>query len=97
MEENSQQVIDSLKSKIKKILALYEALLIENQNLSNKMITYKTEIDQYKLKTKELENKIGKLQLIEAFKASSQDVKEAKQKIGKLVQEIDKCIEMLND
>jgi len=46
---------------------------------------------------KELENKVNKLQLVEAFRTSSQDVKEAKQKIGKMVKEIDKCIAMLND
>jgi hypothetical protein len=34
---------------------------------------------------------------MDAFKASSADVKDAKRKIGKIVKEIDKCISLLND
>ena len=41
--------------------------------------------------------KEDQLQLTNAFEASSEDVKEAKQKIGRLGKEIDKCISMLND
>ena len=37
------------------------------------------------------------MQLGDAFKASSEDVKEAKKKIARIVREIDKCISMLND
>ena len=48
-------------------------------------------------KIKELEQKIDKLQLAGAFEASAADVKEARQNIGRLVREIDKCISLLND
>ena len=50
-----------------------------------------------KAKIEELEKKVELMQLGDAFKASSEDVKEAKRKIGRIVREIDKCISMLND
>ena len=46
---------------------------------------------------KELEQKVEQMQLADAFTASTDDVKEAKKRIGKIVREIDKCISMLND
>ena len=52
---------------------------------------------KFRDKEKELEKKVNNLQLVEAFKSSSADVKEAKQKIARLVKEIDKCIALLND
>ena len=55
------------------------------------------ELETSKNTIRELEKKLEKLQLIKAFGASSVDVKEAKQKINKIVREIDKCISMLND
>ena len=56
-----------------------------------------TELENREKRIKELEKKVELIQLGDAFKASSEDVKEAKKKIGRIVREIDKCISMLND
>ena len=57
-----------------------------------------TDVVQILQKTiKELTEKLDRLQLTNAFKGSSQDIKEAKQRIAKIVREIDKCISLLND
>ncbi len=97
MEESYQIVLNSLKKKIELIISKYESLLSENILLSERLEKYKLNLDNSNNKIKELEQKIDNLQLIEAFKSSTSDVKEAKQNIGKLVREIDKCIALLND
>ncbi len=97
MEESYQIVINSLKKKIEVIISKYEIILSENMILSERLDKCKQNLDISNNKVKELEQKIDNLQLIEAFKSSTGDVKEAKHNIGKLVKEIDKCIALLND
>ena len=97
MEKDYQQVINSLKGKIELIISNYEQVVANNQQLNQELNLCTEELKYNINKNKELEEKVNKLQLAEAFKASSTDVKEAKQKIGKIIKEIDKCIALLND
>lgn len=97
MEADNRSTINSLKKKIQRIISGYELTASENVRLSSELEKCREEINISNNKIKDLEQKIENLQLIEAFKASTQDVKEAKYKINRLVKEIDKCIALLND
>lgn len=97
MEESKEKAISGLKKKIEFIISKYETLRSENSELSSLLSDCRKKLETSNNKIKELEQKIDNLQLIEAFKASTVDVKEAKQNIGRLVREIDKCIALLND
>ncbi len=97
MNSDYQTVINNLKAKIEMIISAYEQAIADNQKLAQELSVCRDELNNSINKTKELEDKVNKLQLAEAFKSSSTDVREAKQKIGKIVREIDKCIALLND
>ncbi|MHC1778618.1 MAG: hypothetical protein AB9922_00095 [Bacteroidales bacterium] len=97
MNSDYQTVINSLKAKIEMIISAYEQAIADNQKLTQELSVCRDELNNSINKTKELEDKVNKLQLAEAFKSSSTDVREAKQKIGKIIREIDKCIALLND
>lgn len=97
MERDYQSVIESLKGKIELIISKYEQVMAENLELNRELAACKEQMELNNNKYKEQEEKINRLQLAEAFKSSSTDVKEARQKIGKIIKEIDKCISLLND
>jgi len=97
MSVESQIIIQKLKGHIEQIISKYELALSENISLKEELEKYKTDLDNKNNKIKELEQKVELMQLGDAFKASSEDVKEAKKKIARIVREIDKCISMLND
>ena len=97
MSAESQIVVEKLKGHIEQIISKYELALSENISLRDELEKYRTDLENRNDKIKELEQKIELMQLGEAFKASAEDVKEAKKTIGKIVREIDKCISMLND
>ncbi|NCB19217.1 MAG: hypothetical protein EOM61_06330 [Bacteroidia bacterium] len=97
MERDYQSIIESLKGKIELIISKYEQVMAENLELNRELAACKEQMELNNNKYKEQEEKINRLQLAEAFKSSSTDVKEAKQKIGKIIKEIDKCISLLND
>ncbi|MBO5406643.1 MAG: hypothetical protein IJN06_02500 [Bacteroidales bacterium] len=97
MSVESQIVIQKLKGHIEQIISKYELALSENISLKEELEKHKTDLEEKNNKIKELEQKVELMQLGDAFKASSEDVKEAKKKIARIVREIDKCISMLND
>lgn len=104
MDESYKIVLDAHKKKIELIISRYETLLARNRELEDVLGRKDAEIkavrenlDNSNNKIKELEQKIDKLQLAGAFEASATDVKEARQNIGRLVREIDRCITLLND
>ena len=97
MSAESQIVVGKLKNHIEQIISKYELALSENAVLKGELDGCRTELENKTNRIKELEKKVELMQLGEAFKASSEDVKEAKRKIGRIVREIDKCISMLND
>jgi predicted nucleic acid-binding Zn-ribbon protein len=97
MATSSQILIDKLKEHIGNLISRYELVQYENHNLSDQLDYCKKEIETLTTKNRELEEKLDKLLVMDAFKASSADVKDAKRKIGKIVKEIDKCISLLND
>ncbi len=97
MKNDYQSVLNSLKSKIEVIIGKYEQVISDNQRLSQQLEICKEELIISKDKIKEQEEKLNRLQLAEAFTHSSGDAKEARDKIGRIVKEIDKCIALLND
>ncbi len=104
MSEESQIVINRLKGHIETIISSYEVALFEKRELETKLAecreklaSAQQELETNKKTVKELKEKIDIMQLTNAFRGSSQDVKEAKQRIARLVKEIDKCISLLND
>ncbi len=97
MGEDYQNAIGNLKKKIELIISKYEQVVSENQNLKSELSDCRSVLDTSINNIKELEEKVNRLQIAEAFKSSSQDVREAKQRIGRIVKEIDKCIALLND
>ena len=97
MSVESQIVIQKLKGHIEQIISKYELALSENISLKEELEKCKTDLENKNNRIKELEQKVELMQLGDAFKASSEDVKEAKKKIARIVREIDKFISMLND
>ncbi|OJV18234.1 MAG: hypothetical protein BGO30_04615 [Bacteroidetes bacterium 41-46] len=97
MSKDYQSALNNLKRKIEIIISKYEHVSSDNTRLSKELLETKNALDLSNNKVKELELKISNLQLAEAFKTSSSDVREAKQKVGKIIKEIDKCIALLND
>lgn len=97
MDKSREILLNDLTKKIELLISKYEQVRAERNELSSKLAKCKEELENSNNRIKNLEQKIDNLQLIEAFRTSKSDVKEARQNIGKLVREIDKCIALLND
>lgn len=89
-------MLEEIKSNIEKIIALYETQKQRADELDCKLAESREEIAACKEQITELKKQIDMLKLTGAF-TSSGDNSAAKERIDKLVYEIDKCIAYLED
>ena len=89
-------MLEDLRKNIEKLIALYEAEKVENQRLRDELRQCKEAGAASKKQISDLESRIETLTLTEAFTAGgTTDKAAAKEKIDKLIKEIDKCISWL--
>ncbi len=94
---NVLEIVDSLQSKLDKLLSKYELLQIENQQLLEKSDRLIKEIDSQKNSLVALENSYESLRIANAMVGNKEDKHVTKLKINTLIREIDKCIAQLAD
>ncbi|NNC70369.1 MAG: hypothetical protein HKN90_06060 [Flavobacteriaceae bacterium] len=94
---NVLEIVDSLQSKLDKLLSKFELLQIENQQLLEKSDQLIQEIDSQKESFSYLENKYESLKIANAIVGSKEDKHVTKLKINTLIREIDKCIAQLGE
>lgn len=96
MNVQHESVNQQIKEKIELLLSAYDKLQVENL----KLVEQNRELESnYKLKCEsfdELEKHFNQVQLSKAFVATSTDVHDAKDKVKRIVREIDQCIALLN-
>jgi predicted nuclease with TOPRIM domain len=90
-------MLAELKKKINRLISLYETTNSEKDAVIKEKTELQAIINEKNNKIKELEKRIETLQLANAFKAGSLDQREAKQKVERIVREIERCIAMLNN
>jgi len=89
-------MLEDLRKNIEKLIALYEAEKVENQRLRDELRQCKEAGASSNKQISDLESRIETLTLTEAFTAGgTTDKAAAKEKIDKLIKEIDKCISWL--
>ena len=89
-------MLEDLTQSIETLLARYEKVKSDNVVLQERLEACTAKLDANKSTIEILEKKISDLQLSHAFAVSSEkDGKDAKKRVGKLIREIDNCIELL--
>ncbi len=89
-------MLEGIKTNIEKLIALYEAEKSECQKLRTELQKCKADNDSCRKQIEQLEEQVNNLQLSEAFGAGGNS-QVAKEKIDRLVREIDKCISLLEN
>jgi vacuolar-type H+-ATPase subunit D/Vma8 len=96
MTDQEKNLLIDFRLKVKQIIAKHETLKLEKQQLVAKIGSLEDTINQLRQENRVLEQKYDNLKVAKMFSASDDDHKDAKNRIQKLVREIDKCIALLN-
>ena len=96
MTDQEENLLVDFKLKLKQIVAKQELLKQEKSQLLEKIGNLEGTIVQLRQENSLIEQKYENLKLAKMLNASEDENKDAKNRIQKLVREIDKCIALLN-
>ena len=94
---NVLEIVDSLQSKLTRLLSKYELLQIENQQLLEKSEKLVLEVQEKQESISSIEDRYESLRIANAIVGSKEDKHTTKLKINTLIREIDKCIAQLDE
>lgn len=89
-------MLEDIKSNIGKLISLYETEKQRADALAEKLALCEEQSKSYREQITDLNRQIDTLKLAGAF-TSGGDNREAKERVAKLIREIDKCIKLLEN
>ena len=89
-------MLENLRKEIEKLISLYEEEKTERIRLQGLLAESRAENESCRKQIGDLEQQVNNLQLSEAFGAVG-DKAAAKEKIEKLIKEIDRCVSLLEN
>lgn len=96
-KKDSSQMLEDIRKNIERLIALYEGERQQKERLVLELRQRDEEIDSYKKQIADLERQVDNLKLTEAFTAPAGSGDAAKEKIDRLITEIDRCISLLEN
>ena len=96
MTDLEKNLLIDFEYKVKQIIANHEKLKQEKHQLLGKIGDLEETISKVRQDNRLLEQKYENLKIAKMFVVSDDENKDAKNRIQKLVREIDKCIALLN-
>ncbi len=96
MEEVTLNGVASIKSKISRIISLYEKAKQEKDALKKANAELSAQLKQSRQYIADLKARYDTLIITRSLTNSSNDTHDAKIKVKRMVREIDKCIALLN-
>lgn len=96
MTSEERQSMKKFEAKIRNVFAQFRVLKQENSDLYAELESKEEAIRQLKADLAQSKNEYNSLRLAKIIEVSDSDLKESKNKISKLVREINKCINILS-
>jgi uncharacterized protein YdcH (DUF465 family) len=96
MTEEDNLLLNDLKANTKQLFQQFNQLEEEITTLENKVLSLKSEIELLEKDKLEMSQKNEQLKIATVLLSGVDENRVAKQKINKLVREIDKCVALLN-
>jgi predicted RNase H-like nuclease (RuvC/YqgF family) len=96
MADDDQNLVENFEKKLKKLMELYEMLKNRNSELCDQLDQQKKENEMLRLEISALNKNYSNLKQSKVLSVSGQDIDDTKQRVTRLVREIDRCIDMLN-
>jgi len=95
MSAEANDVLRGLGNKFEQLISLYERARVERDKAQDDRARLGAQKREQEKRAAELEAKNKSLLVTQAFTAANGSSEEAKEKISKIVREIDKCITLL--
>ena len=97
MTEEDKKLLSTFEGKLRHLMYLYKELKKENATLKQLLSEKEEEIARMADSQKELEARYTNLKMARMISINDNELRDTKQRLSKLVREVDKCIALLNE
>ena len=97
MTEEDKKLLNTFEGKLRHFMYLYEEQQKENASLRQLLAEKEVEIAEPQNSRKELEAMYTNLKTARIISINDNELRDTKQRLAKLVREVDKCIALLNE
>lgn len=97
MTEEDKKLLNTFEAKLRHFIYLHEELKRENAKLKQLLADKDEEVKRLESSHKELEVMYANLKMARTISIHDNDIRDTKQRLSKLVREVDKCIALLNE
>lgn len=98
MADKYEELLANLELRMRQLMFLCDSLREENSTLKSQLVVKNEKINNLSSDLEQLKSSYDNLKFARNFLTGNDEEKNvAKQRLSKLVQEVDKCISLLND
>ena len=97
MTEEDKKRLNTFEGKLKHLIFLYTELKDENASLRQLVSEKNLEIERIENCRKELEAQYTSLKMARIISVQDNELRDTKQRLARLVREVEKCIALLNE
>jgi len=97
MTNRYEELINAFEKKLRKLISEYKSIQVQNALLKTELDRKQTDLMQAHQEVLELRRNYDHLQLAKNLGGSEEEKTESKQRISKMVREIDKCLALLDE
>lgn len=95
MTDDERRQMKNFEAKVRQLISQYQAVKKESSDLSTELNRKDEEISRLKVELAQCERNYANLKIAKMIEISDSELKNAKQRIGQLVREVNKCIKIL--
>ncbi len=96
MTDDKKKLLNDLEFRVRQVMYLCDTLREDNVRLNAELSSTKEQLAEKKEQLDQLKEKYDSLKVARTITAASVDVNVARDKLSKLVREVDKCINLLS-
>ena len=97
MTEEDKKRLNTFEGKLKHLIFLYQKTRDENVSLRQLVSEKEAEIERIENSRKELEAQYTDLKMARIISVQDNELRDTKQRLARLVREVEKCIALLNE
>lgn len=97
MTEEDKKLLSTFEARLRHLMYLHDELKRENAEIKQLLEEKEEEVARLRSDYNELEVVYANLKIAKTISLTDSEVKDTKQRLSKLVREVDKCIALLNE
>ena len=96
MTAQEEQALHLFETRVRQLILSYQKLAQDNQRLQQEVVEKQQALDEALAQNQQINMDYNNLKLARMMTVNGEDLQSAKNRLSKLIREVDKCIALLN-